>query len=150
MLEHLDHAFSEDIITICNRLHAAGFEAYIVGGAVRDALLKKALSDIDLCSNATPDEIEVLFPKAIPTGKAFGTLTLLLNKTQKLEITTYRSDGPYSNQRHPDRITFETNISIDLARRDFTINALAYDPIESIFIDEHKAYKLFLVLSFNC
>lgn len=141
MTEILKKAFPGSITQVCQTLNKAGFEAFIVGGALRDAVLGKPLSDVDMASNATPYEIHTLFPDAIPTGKAFGTLTILLSNSDtigKIEITTYRSEGTYSNQRHPDTLKFEKHISKDLSRRDFTINSMAYDPIANLFIDEYS------------
>ena len=133
------NAFSEDVLKIVQQMSTAGFEAFIVGGAVRDCLLGIDVVDIDMTTNAVPSEIEKLFPQAIPTGKAFGTMTIPNNNQENskgVEMTTYRSDGTYSNQRHPDEIKFETDICKDLARRDFTINAFAYNPVTQEFKDE--------------
>lgn len=141
MIEALKHAFPAEIQALCQRIRSAAFESYVVGGAIRDLLLNKNLSDIDMCSDAKPDEIKALFPTAIPTGKAFGTMSIpihLKNKKQFVQITTFRSEACYDNQRHPQQITFERDILKDLQRRDFTINALAYDPLTHHLIDAHQ------------
>jgi tRNA nucleotidyltransferase/poly(A) polymerase len=125
--------------TICNPIQEAGFEAFIVGGAIRNAMLGIPIKDIDITTNAHPEDIESIFENTVPTGKQFGTITVII-KTDELstyEVTTYRSEDPYSDSRHPDQVTFETDINKDLERRDFTINALAYNPITKEFIDNN-------------
>ena len=108
---------------ILKTIEDASFEAYFVGGAVRDYLLGYPVQDVDITTSATPDDIETLFPGAIPTGKAFGTMTVLKDGFA-YEITTYRVDGVYENHRKPESITFATHVEDDLKRRDFTINQL--------------------------
>ena len=116
---------------ICEPLIEAGFEVFIVGGAIRNAILGRPIDDIDLTTNAQPDQIESLFENTVATGKKFGTITVILKKEaiKTVEVTSYRSEHPYSDSRHPDNVTFETDINKDLERRDFTINALAYNPV---------------------
>lgn len=111
------------------RLHANGFHAHIVGGCVRDALLGKAPHDWDLTTSAHPRDIERCFQgvHVIETGLQHGTVTVVV-EGMPLEITTYRIDGTYSDHRRPDHVTFTGNLRDDLARRDFTVNAMAYDP----------------------
>ena len=111
------------------KLNNAGYEAYVVGGCVRDSLLGIQPNDWDITTNALPDEITAVFvgERVIPTGIAHGTVTVLLDG-QPLEITTYRVDGTYSDNRHPDSVVFTRSLKDDLARRDFTVNALAYHP----------------------
>ncbi len=106
-----------------------GFAAHIVGGCVRDSLLDKQPVDWDLCTAALPQQIIDAFPnnKVIPTGIAHGTVTVLVEDTP-IEITTYRWDGEYTDHRHPDVVTFTSNLKEDLARRDFTVNAMAWHP----------------------
>lgn len=101
-----------------------GFEAFLVGGAVRDMILGKAASDWDLTTNARPEDVIRIFRKVIPTGIAHGTVTVHF-MGKEIEVTTYRSDGKYSDGRHPDKVTFDATLEEDLSRRDFTINALA-------------------------
>lgn len=119
-------AFVSQILTM---LHAAGFEAYVVGGCVRDILLGKSPSDWDVCTSALPHETQSVFTgfKTIPTGIKHGTVTIISNG-HHVEVTTLRIDGEYSDNRRPDTVTFTPNLKDDLARRDFTINAMAYCP----------------------
>lgn len=118
------------VMFILSELNRNGCEAYIVGGCVRDALLDKTPNDYDICTSATPDEIIKAFPyeEIIPTGLKHGTVTILIND-EPIEVTTYRIDGKYSDNRRPDEVKFTTNLVEDLKRRDFTINAMAYNPI---------------------
>lgn len=110
-------------------LRAGGFEAWLVGGCVRDFLLGRTPKDYDLATNAMPKETEDLFREfsVIETGLRHGTVTVLLEGLP-LEITTYRVDGPYSDTRHPDQVQFTSSLREDAARRDFTVNAMAYHP----------------------
>ncbi|WP_191014811.1 CCA tRNA nucleotidyltransferase [Treponema zioleckii] len=101
-----------------------GFEAFLVGGAVRDVILGKEASDWDVTTNATPEQVSSIFKKVIPTGIAHGTVTVHFMK-KEIEVTTYRCDSGYSDGRHPDNVTFTTNLEEDLSRRDFTMNAIA-------------------------
>ena len=103
----------------------AGFKAYLVGGAVRDMLLGQKVSDFDLATNATPEQVMSIFKKVIPTGIEHGTVTVLFDG-EPLEITTFRIDGEYEDNRHPESVIFTRNIKDDLSRRDFTVNAIAY------------------------
>ena len=107
----------------------AAYEAFVVGGPVRDALLLKTPTDYDITTSATPDETREVFRghRIIETGLAHGTLTLLLDG-EPYEVTTYRVDGEYADHRHPDTVTFTRSLKEDLARRDFTVNAMAYAP----------------------
>lgn len=110
-------------------LEACGHEAFIVGGSVRDLLMGRAPGDWDICTSARPLQVAECFREypTHPTGLRHGTLTVLLEGTP-LEITTYRADGPYENNRRPREVTFVSNLRKDLARRDFTVNAMAYSP----------------------
>ena len=114
---------------IIQELEKCGHEAYMVGGCVRDSVLGRKPHDYDICTSATPDEILKAFPneEIIPTGLQHGTITILINK-EPFEVTTYRIDGDYSDNRRPDNVTFTKNLVEDLRRRDFTINAMAYNP----------------------
>lgn len=114
---------------IIQELEKCGHEAYMVGGCVRDSVLGRKPHDYDICTSATPDEILKAFPdeEIIPTGLQHGTVTILINK-EPFEVTTYRIDGDYSDNRRPDNVTFTKNLVEDLRRRDFTINAMAYNP----------------------
>lgn len=119
---------------ILEKLNSAGFEAFFAGGCVRDAVMQKlnmtvpASGDIDVTTNALPEETERVFDEyqVIETGIKHGTVTVVLPEGN-VEITTYRSDGRYSDSRHPDKVSFVTSLEEDLARRDFTINAMACD-----------------------
>lgn len=114
---------------IIQELEKHGHEAYMVGGCVRDSVLGRKPHDYDICTSATPEEILQAFPyeEIIPTGLQHGTVTILINK-EAFEVTTYRIDGDYSDNRRPDNVTFTKNLVEDLRRRDFTINAMAYNP----------------------
>jgi tRNA nucleotidyltransferase (CCA-adding enzyme) len=114
---------------VIDRLNQKGYEAYLVGGCVRDTLLGKPITDWDMCTSALPEEILACFGdfRTIPTGIAHGTVTVILEKTP-FEITTYRVDGDYLDCRHPDGVSFTASLEEDLARRDFTVNAMAYHP----------------------
>ncbi len=103
-----------------------GYEAYAVGGCVRDSLLEKEPEDWDVTTNASPAEIKSLFRRTVDTGIAHGTVTVLLGN-DSFEVTTYRIDGSYEDSRHPKEVTFTTDLKEDLRRRDFTINAMAYN-----------------------
>lgn len=117
-----------DVISLLEKLEHAGYEAYVVGGAVRDAILGRTVNDYDITTNATPEEVMAVFRgyQIIPTGLQHGTVTVMVGGEGR-EITTYRTDGVYEDGRHPESVTFVTSLKEDLARRDFTINALACD-----------------------
>ena len=122
---------SDIIMTLINN----GHKAYIVGGAVRDSLIGRVPIDWDISSSAPPEAIRKIFGDAvIPSGERFGTLTVL-SKKQPAEITTFRKEIGYSDGRRPDKVIFSNNLKDDLARRDFTINALAYDILQKVVID---------------
>ena len=111
---------------IINTLKEAGYEAYAVGGCVRDSILGREPDDWDITTSARPEEIKRLFPRTIDTGIRHGTVTVMLDK-EGFEVTTYRIDGDYEDSRHPKEVTFTANLAEDLKRRDFTINAMAYN-----------------------
>ncbi len=114
----------------------AGFQCWLVGGAVRDGLLGRKSEDFDLATDATPEEVTKLFKRTIPTGIKHGTVTILLGN-HRFETTTFRKDGEYTDGRRPDSISFSTDIFEDLARRDFTINAFAWNLVENRLLDAH-------------
>jgi tRNA nucleotidyltransferase (CCA-adding enzyme) len=124
-----------DVKAIMNAFEGGGFEIFLVGGCVRDTLLNRLVNDWDFCTKATPEEIILVCDKCgfkyIPTGLKHGTITVVLNN-EGYEITTYRLDGDYSDGRHPNKVFFTTSLKEDLARRDFTINALAYSEKEKL------------------
>ena len=116
---------------IIRRIMDNGGKAYIVGGAVRDMILGKPVNDWDIATSFKPEQVESLFSDmhTIPTGKKFGTVTIIVNN-MPVEVTTFRGEDQYTDYRHPDNITFVPDIKLDLSRRDFTINAIAYNPYQ--------------------
>ncbi len=118
---------SDGAANILNTLESAGYSAYIVGGAVRDTLLGIKPHDYDIATSALPWQTKLLFSRTIDTGLKHGTVTVVENK-QSYEVTTFRAESGYSDLRHPDSILYVKTIEEDLARRDFTINAMAYSP----------------------
>lgn len=111
---------------IIDTITAAGFEAYVVGGCVRDSLLGRVPQDWDITTSATPSQVKSLFGHTIDTGIRHGTVTVMLDR-EGFEVTTYRIDGKYEDNRHPSEVTFTPSLEEDLKRRDFTINAMAYN-----------------------
>ena len=116
----------EKVNMIIHTIWAAGFEAYAVGGCVRDSILGRVPDDWDITTSAKPEDIKKLFKRTIDTGIEHGTVTVMLGK-EGFEVTTYRIDGEYEDSRHPKEVTFTSNLREDLKRRDFTINAMAYN-----------------------
>jgi len=123
-------------LPVIKTLREAGHEALLVGGGIRDLLLGRPVQDWDLATSAPPDDVMGLFPKASPTGLRHGTVTVLAGGTA-VEITTFRIEGPYSDGRHPDWVRMDAGLEDDLARRDFTVNAMAFDPDSGGFFDFH-------------
>lgn len=119
-------ALPEKVDHIINTLMQAGYEAYAVGGCVRDSILGKKPQDWDITTSAKPEEVKKLFPRTIDTGILHGTVTVMSGR-EGFEVTTYRIDGKYEDSRHPKEVTFTPNLLEDLKRRDFTINAMAYN-----------------------
>lgn len=115
----------KNVENIIERLKEHGFEGFAVGGCVRDSLLKKTPTDWDITTDALPEDMKKIFKKTFDTGIAHGTVTVLMDGVG-YELTTYRIDGNYSDGRHPDSVSFSKNLSEDLCRRDFTVNAMAY------------------------
>lgn len=122
------------IISIVQTIENNGFQAYIVGGAVRDLLLGRIPIEYDLASNATPNDIKNMFEKTSAIGERFGTICIHKSKNA-VEITTFRKESNYTDARHPDQIEFAMTIEEDLNRRDFTMNAIAYHPLTNTIID---------------
>ena len=120
---------------ILKTLNAAGYEAYVVGGCVRDSILNRVPGDWDITTSALPEQVKELFHRTVDTGIQHGTVTVMMDK-EGFEVTTYRVDGEYHDGRHPDAVTFTRSLEEDLKRRDFTINAMAYHP-------EHGLVDLF-------
>jgi tRNA nucleotidyltransferase (CCA-adding enzyme) len=129
-----------DVRTVCETLCKAGHEAWLVGGSVRDTLLGRPVHDYDIATEALPEKVCNLFPHVIKTGMQHGTVTVMLHG-QGYEVTTYRGDGVYTDGRRPDDVSFLTDIKGDLARRDFTINALAYDPLQNAVCDHFNGFN---------
>lgn len=121
------------VTEVLDRLTHYGYKAYVVGGCVRDSLLGRTPADWDVCTDATPEEMLSVFRKfrVFKTGLQHGTLTVR-SRGHSVEVTTFRTDGSYTDNRHPDAVTFVSRVEDDLARRDFTINAMAYHPDEGL------------------
>ena len=126
----------ENLVALARIFNKHSYSLYLVGGAVRDYILKKENSDYDLTTSATPDEVKVMFKRTIDTGIKHGTVTVIFSG-EHYEITTFRTEGDYSDSRHPDSVTFVRSLEEDLKRRDFTINALACDILTGEIIDLH-------------
>ena len=120
-----------DVSEILTKLHKEGFEAYAVGGCVRDSILGRVPNDWDITTSALPGEVKNIFRRTVDTGLQHGTVTVLLGNNG-YEVTTYRVDGEYTDHRRPDNVTFTSNLEEDLLRRDFTINAMAYNDEEGL------------------
>ena len=129
-----------EVGALCKTLRDAGFEAYLVGGCVRDLLLKREPKDWDVTTNAKPDDIQKLFPETFYEND-FGTVGVVTEATDPrlkvVEITPYRIEGKYTDARRPDEVLFSDKLEDDLKRRDFTINAIAYDPQAGTLVDLH-------------
>ncbi|MCH5210211.1 MAG: HD domain-containing protein [Oscillospiraceae bacterium] len=123
----------EPVNDIIHKLEENGHEAYIVGGCVRDSIIGNEPNDYDICTSAMPEEVMSVFEKkfVIPTGLKHGTVTIVIDGNN-YEVTTFRIDGEYSDNRHPDNVEFTRNITEDLKRRDFTMNAIAYSDSEGL------------------
>jgi tRNA nucleotidyltransferase (CCA-adding enzyme) len=126
--------FPQYVMHIARELHRKGFEAWVVGGSVRDSLIGRPAYDHDIATDATPEEVMGIFRRTVPTGVRHGTVTVL-SGDESVEVTTFRSDGVYSDARHPDTVRFAKTIREDLSRRDFTINGIAFNPITGDLCD---------------
>jgi tRNA nucleotidyltransferase (CCA-adding enzyme) len=128
-----------DVLAVCRRLRAAGHQAHLAGGGVRDLLLGRAPADFDLATDARPEAVLELFGRtfAIPTGLKHGTVTVLTDATPRrpVEVTTFRGEGAYLDGRRPSSVTYVETLVEDLSRRDFTMNAVAFDPIDGRLTD---------------
>jgi len=116
----------QEVYFVLNSLLKSNYEAYIVGGCVRDSLLGIKANDWDITTNALPEDVQTIFEKTIPTGIKHGTITVIID-SEFIEVTTYRIDGSYSDNRHPTEVKFTSFLEDDLSRRDFTINSMAYN-----------------------
>ncbi|MBO7338875.1 MAG: CCA tRNA nucleotidyltransferase [Lachnospiraceae bacterium] len=121
----------ENAQKILTALQEAGYEAYVVGGCVRDSILGRVPQDWDVTTSARPEQVKELFRRTIDTGIQHGTVTVMMGN-EGYEVTTYRIDGKYEDNRHPSEVTFTPSLEEDLKRRDFTINAMAYNPKEGL------------------
>lgn len=131
MNKMLDNAINVARILITNK-----YEAYFVGGCVRDSIMNLPPHDIDITTNALPSDVQRIFPMHINTGLAHGTVSVKpIKESEFYEVTTYRIDGKYDDGRHPDKVIFTPSLEEDLARRDFTINAIAKNPLTNEFVD---------------
>lgn len=128
------------LLQIDSALKGAGFECFLVGGSVRDLVMGKIPKEYDLTTNAEPKQVKRLFRTVIDTGIEHGTVTVVLDKVH-YEVTTYRIDKDYTDGRRPDHVEFGTTLSEDLKRRDFTMNALAFDLTTGLLVDEHSGQK---------
>ena len=123
---HMNIQLPDKVHRIIETLTSAGYEAYAVGGCVRDSVLGRVPNDWDITTSAKPEDTKRLFPRTIDTGIKHGTVTVMMEK-EGFEVTTYRIDGEYEDGRHPRQVTFTASLEEDLKRRDFTINAMAYN-----------------------
>lgn len=121
----------EKVEGILEKIHANGYQAYIVGGCVRDMLLEESPSDFDITTSAEPADIKEMFARTVDTGIEHGTVTILIGN-EGYEVTTYRIDGKYLDNRRPESVVFTKSLAEDLKRRDFTINAMAYSKEEGV------------------
>ena len=129
-----------NVTELARRFRSAGYQLYVVGGAIRDALRGAPVSDYDFATSARPEEVRALFRRVIPTGLQHGTVTIV-ERGERFEVTTYRSDGDYGDHRRPDTVRFTRSLDRDLARRDFTINAIAYDPLDHTIVDPYDGRR---------
>lgn len=125
---------SEAARAVVRTLRAAGHEAWLVGGAVRDRLMGRPVGDWDVATDLHPEQVLELFDHAIPTGLQHGTVTVVVDR-EPIEVTTYRIETTYSDGRRPDGVDFTSDLREDLARRDFTVNAIAWDPDAGVICD---------------
>lgn len=131
MKKEINIVLPEQVTRIINTLNEAGFEAYAVGGCVRDSIMGRTPDDWDITTSADPQQVKGLFRRTVDTGIQHGTVTVMLQKTG-YEVTTYRIDGEYEDNRHPKEVIFTKSLEEDLKRRDFTVNAMAYHPREGL------------------
>lgn len=137
--QRLAAAVPANVRAVCRTLASAGHQAVAVGGAVRDAILGREPGDWDVASSAHPDQVIALFPHTVPTGLQHGTVTVVTGRgaVSHVEVTTFRGEGAYTDARRPDHVTFGVPLVEDLARRDFRVNAIAYDPLADALIDPY-------------
>jgi tRNA nucleotidyltransferase (CCA-adding enzyme) len=141
----MDYIIPQEVVRTVDTLKEGGFDAYLVGGCVRDMLLNKTPKDWDITTNATPEQIQALFPESFYEND-FGTVGVKWEDTDDetvkvIEVTPYRKEGTYSDSRRPDTVEFGVSLEEDLARRDFTVNAIAYDIHKGHFVDPYNGQK---------
>jgi len=140
---NLKNKINPKAIEICSILQKHNYQAYIVGGCVRDLLLNENPKDWDITTNAKPEKVLEIFPKTYATGLKHGTITVSMGEgvENHFEVTTFRVEGKYLDGRRPEEVVFVNNIIDDLSRRDLTINAIAYDPISNVILDPFNGKK---------
>ena len=121
----------EDVRHIINKLADEGYESYAVGGCVRDSVIGRVPDDWDITTSARPEDVKRIFRRTVDTGIEHGTVTVMIGR-EGYEVTTFRIDGEYKDSRHPENVEFTASLKEDLKRRDFTINAMAYNEQEGI------------------
>ncbi len=136
-------AVPANVREVCATLTKAGHQSVAVGGAVRDAILERAPGDWDVATAATPDQVMALFKRTVPTGIQHGTITIVTGRgiESHVEVTTFRGEGAYTDARRPDHVRFGVPLVEDLARRDFRVNAMAYDPAADQLIDPYEGRR---------
>ena len=151
MLTQYNKQIPKEAICIIDTIEKAGYEAYIVGGCVRDLLMGRTPHDWDITTSAKPEQVKEVFRRTYDTGIKHGTVTVILNE-QHFEVTTYRIEGEYKDFRRPEEVSFVEDITLDLSRRDFTMNAIAYHPVRG-FVDPYhgqEAIKKGYISSVRC
>ena len=151
MLTQYNKQIPKEAICIIDTIEKAGYEAYIVGGCVRDLLMGRTPHDWDITTSAKPEQVKEVFRRTYDTGIKHGTVTVILNE-QHFEVTTYRIEGEYKDFRRPEEVSFVEDITLDLSRRDFTMNAIAYHPVRG-FMDPYngqEAIKRGYISSVRC
>lgn len=133
LLQGVDPDLLDGAVTVVKELNNQGHEAYFAGGAVRDLLLGNTVRDIDVATSASPQQIEELFPKTIAVGKQFGVMVVVID-SRNYEVATFRQESGYTDGRHPSEVSF-TDARRDVERRDFTINAMFFNPVDEEVID---------------
>lgn len=130
----------KEVLFVAEELKSRGFQAYLVGGALRDLFLRRTPGDWDVATDAVPSQVEAIFPHTVAVGKRFGTIKVPVGELM-VDVTTFRREGAYSDGRRPDWVEFESSPLPDLSRRDFTVNALALDPLTLELLDPFGGRK---------
>ncbi|TGL29729.1 CCA tRNA nucleotidyltransferase [Leptospira koniambonensis] len=140
LISQIPSPFLEDLLEISNTIRKHEGEAYLVGGSVRDLILNKVPHEYDLAVSISPEKMQKIFKRTVPTGIKHGTITVLF-QDRSYELTTFRKDEDYLDGRRPETVQFGVSLSEDLKRRDFTMNALALDLLEKTLVDEHSGIE---------